>query len=88
MLGKFAFSRELSGGGGETIIPSWTNTTSHHESPCLVSCSGATGVGKSSLANVLLGRNKNYDGRGHRNGCFKVMHQKEEEEEEKRGKLL
>eukprot|EP00088_Acartia_fossae_P030571 TRINITY_DN31582_c0_g1_i3.p1 TRINITY_DN31582_c0_g1~~TRINITY_DN31582_c0_g1_i3.p1 ORF type:complete len:427 (-),score=108.38 TRINITY_DN31582_c0_g1_i3:89-1369(-) len=34
---------------------------------------GATGVGKSSLANVLLGRHRNYDGGSHRDGCFKVM---------------
>ena len=33
---------------------------------------GETGVGKSSLANVLLGRPHQYNGAGHLNGCFKV----------------
>lgn len=33
---------------------------------------GQTGVGKSSLANVLLGRHGEYDGAGFNDGCFKV----------------
>ena len=33
---------------------------------------GSTGVGKSSLANVLVGRPHNFDGGIFRKGCFKV----------------
>ena len=29
-------------------------------------------MGKSSLANILLGRDKNYEGEGFSNGCFRV----------------
>ena len=33
---------------------------------------GAVGAGKSSLANVLVGRHRNYNGYGFNKGCFKV----------------
>ena len=34
---------------------------------------GGTGVGKSSLANVLVGRSHKYQGGQFRAGCFKVQ---------------
>ena len=54
----------------QTIVTNVTNEDVY-PSPRIIII-GETGVGKSSLANVLLGRDPQYDGEGFSNGCFKV----------------